>query len=379
MKAVKIFSFGFRGFPHTQGGIETHVENLYPLLVEAGLEVHCAIRHSYKNSFNSSDWKGVKFHPIKSPKIKGAETLIHSFLSVIYAIKLRPDIIHIHAIGPSITLPLVRLLGFKVIVTHHGPEYRSKKWGPLGRLILKTGEYLGMRLSHERIVVSQELQEIVKSNHNRSATIIPNGITLPIVSPANKISEKYPLNTGKYILLVSRLVPEKRHSDLIEAFVLAAVPEWKLVIVGASDHNDDYSKQIVSSASGNSDIIFTGFQSGGNLNELYSNAGFFVLPSSIEGMPIAMLEALSYGLPVIASDIPANKEVGLPTENYYSVGNVAELEIKLRLFCSKEVTPEVKELNRRWVHERYNWSDVAKKTLAVYASLSTSASSPENP
>lgn len=369
MKAIKVFSFGFRGFPHTQGGIETHVENLYPLLVDAGLEVHCAIRHAYKNPSNSADWKGVKFHPIRSPKIKGAETLIHSFLSLIYAVKLRPDILHIHAIGPSITLPLARLFGLKVIVTHHGPEYKSKKWGPLGRFILKTGEYLGMKFSHGRIVVSRELQEMVQSKYKISTIVIPNGITLPTVTPANAVTARHSLDAKKYVLLVSRLVPEKRHSDLIKAFTLADLPGWKLVIVGASDHNDEYSKKIKSEASTNNRIIFTGFQSGDSLNELYSNAGFFVLPSSIEGMPIAILEALSYGLPVIASNIPANIEIGLPNESYYPVGDVKELERKLRFFCLSEVTPEIKEQNRNWVHDRYNWNDVAKQTLAVYTSL----------
>jgi glycosyltransferase involved in cell wall biosynthesis len=180
------------------------------------------------------------------------------------------------------------------------------------------------------------------------------------------VLEKFDLLSGKYVLLVSRLVPEKRHLDLISAFAAADLSDWKLVIVGASDHPDVYTRKVLEAASAEQNVVCTGFQNGLSLCELYAHAGMFVLPSSHEGLPIALLEALSYGLPVLASDIPANVEIGLPDEHYFSLGNVSALKSRLCDFASKPLLVEDRVARRVWVMSRYDWHNIAKRTFDVY-------------
>lgn len=193
-----------------------------------------------------------------------------------------------------------------------------------------------MLFANERIVISKLIATIVFNKYDRSSFYIPNGVNLPVIPTSQDALKIFNLDAGKYIILVGRLVPEKRHIDLIRAFNEAAIPGWKLVIVGASDHPDVYVSDLLSLVSKFPNIVCTGLQRGRALEELYGHAGIFVLPSSHEGLPIALLEALSYGLPAIVSDIPANLEVGLGVENYFPLGNIGILAEKLGYFQEME-------------------------------------------
>lgn len=358
---------GLRGFPEIQGGVETHCEHLCPLLVEGGCRVTVITRGGYQKPEFLGSWQGVNFVALWSPRSKGAEAIVHTLLGVLYAgLWLRPDVLHIHAIGPALLVPLARLLGLKVVVTHHGPDYDRQKWGGLARTILRMGERFGMRLASQRIVISEVIRQIVRSKHARDSVLIPNGVDLPVIPASFGALESFNLVSGKYALLVSRLVPEKRHLDLIEAFGRAGLAGWKLVIVGASDHPDEYTKSVLAEAAKRPDVVCTGFQKGLALQELYAHAGVFVLPSSHEGLPIALLEALSFGLPVIASDIPANLEVALPPEHYYPLGEIGVLADRLKEFSRRSLTDDIRAERRAWVAERYNWRRIAEKTMAVY-------------
>jgi glycosyltransferase involved in cell wall biosynthesis len=188
---------------------------------------------------------------------------------------------------------------------------------------------------------------------------------LPELPAANETLTKFDLASGKYVLLVSRLVPEKRHLDLIAAFQLAQLADWKLVIVGGADHPDTYQREVIDQAAA-AGVVMTGFQRGLALQTLYAHAGLFVLPSSHEGLPIAMLEALSYGLPVLASDIPANLEVGLSATNYFPLGDIAAMSKHIQQLTQTPLNMTAREEIRTWVTQRYNWHDIANKTLAVY-------------
>ncbi len=361
---------GLRGFPGVQGGVETHAEHLCPLLVELGCEVTVLTRAPYHPPGIGNAWKGVKFVPLWAPRSKGLEAILHSFLGVLYAALKRPDVLHIQAIGPGLMAMPARLLGLRVVVTHHGPDYDRQKWGGFAKWVLRTGERFGMRWSQGRIVISEVIRSLVREKHARDSTLIPNGVVLPVLPATTSAPAKFGLEPGRYVLLVSRLVPEKRHMDLVAAFNRAALPGWKLAIVGASDHPDDYVRELLGAAESTPGVVCTGLQTGLALSELYAHAGIFVLPSSHEGLPIAMLEALSYGLPVVASDIPANLEVGLPAEHYFPLGDVDALAGCLRDFAGRSLTYEARESRRRWVSERYDWRDIAKRTLAVYQSVS---------
>jgi glycosyltransferase involved in cell wall biosynthesis len=171
------------------------------------------------------------------------------------------------------------------------------------------------------------------------------------------------------VLMVSRLVPEKRHEDLIKAFVDAALPGWKLALVGGADHPDEYSTRVERLAAQTPNVVATGFQKGVALNEIYANAGIFVLPSSHEGLPIVLLEAISYGLPVLSTDIPANLEIGLPKESYFKPGDIRTLAERIQEFARSPCTEETRQRNRDWVIGRYDWRISARETVDVYRSL----------
>jgi glycosyltransferase involved in cell wall biosynthesis len=362
--APKVYMLGLRGFPHVQGGIESHAENLCPLLAQMGCEMHVIARTQYQTHPQAS-WQGVHFHPLWAPRHKGLEALLHSFLGVLYAAVKRPDVLHVQAIGPALVAPLARLLGLRVVVTHHGPDYDRQKWGRFARGVLRLGERLGMRSAHGRIAISNLIAELIREKYARDSARIPNGVTLPDLPASAAALQSFGLEDGKYVLLVSRIVPEKRHLDLIAAFEQARIPGWKLVLVGSADHPDEHTRKVLEAAR-SPEIVCTGFQSGLSLAELYTHAGLFVLPSSHEGLPIALLEALSYGLRVLASDIPANLELALPSNNYFELGNVSALAKQMRASAEQPPTPKERMQVRQWVSERYSWKRAAQQTLDIY-------------
>ena len=360
---------GFRGFPGVQGGVETHVENLCPLLVQGGCRVEAIVRSPYVARQRPSAWKGVRLRRIWAPKSRGLEAVVHSFLGVLYAAVKRPDILHIQAIGPALMTPLARLLGLRVVVTHHGPDYDRQKWGAVAKWVLRVGEKTGMRHADARIAISHVICALVREEYGLECRVIPNGVSLPEVPATRSALEAFGLEAGRYVLIVSRLVPEKRHLDLIEAFSRARLAHWKLAIVGASDHPEIYSERVLHAAADDSEVVCTGFQSGLALRELYAHAGMFVLPSSHEGLPIALLEALSFGLPVLASDIPANREIGLPDDHYFPVGNTEALAERLKSVATGLLITSKREELRKWVADRFDWKDVARQTMNAYRTV----------
>jgi len=356
---------GLRGFPGVQGGVETHAEHLYPLLAHQGCEIEVIGRSPYLPP-DADTWKGVKLFRLWAPKINGMEALVHSILGVVFACIKRPDILHIHAVGPAIVTPLAKILQLRVVVTHHGPDYDREKWGATARWLLRLGEAWGMRYADQRIVISDTIKKIVKEKYDLDSVVIPNGVTIPDKPPSKSAIDKYGLTEGRYILFVGRLVPEKRHKDLLAAFRLAELDNWKLVFVGGADHASKYSELFEREIKNLSDVVLTGFLSGVTLQELYANAGIFVLPSSHEGLPISLLEAMSYGIPVLASDIPANLEIGLSKAHYFPTRDINALTDKI-----KEVVHSLEAgINRnnyiQILSNKYNWEGIAVQTLRVY-------------
>jgi glycosyltransferase involved in cell wall biosynthesis len=360
---------GLRGFPRIQGGVETHSEQIFPLVAEGGFRVTAITRSRYLRPDHPPSWKGVELVRVWSPKSKSLEAVVHSFLGVLYAGLTRPDILHIQAIGPALVTPLARFLGLRVVVTHHGPDYDRQKWGKLAKMVLRFSEAMGMRFANRRIVISETIRKLVTDKYGVDVDVIRNGVNLSPVPASVGALDAFGLVPERYVLLVSRLVPEKRHMDLIEAFVRLNLDGWKLVLVGNSDHPDAYSNSVIERAAKSPNVVMTGFQTGLALQELYGHAGLFVLPSSHEGLPIALLEALSYGLAVVASDIPANLEVGLPLPHYFPLGDVGELENRIKDFAARARSAEERESTRQWVLAHYNWRDIALQTISVYSSM----------
>jgi glycosyltransferase involved in cell wall biosynthesis len=364
-KTMKIVVLGTRGFPGVQGGVEVHCEKLYPRIAKLGCEVMVLTRKPYVNP-QIRLYKGVKLVHVGCPKRKSLEAIVHSFKGVLVARKLNPDLLHVHAVGPSLVIPLARTLGMKVIMTNHGPDYQRKKWGAIAKLALKTGEKWGSRWANKIICISKNIADNIRSNYRRDSDIIPNGIEIPEISESHQTLKKYSLERGKYILSVGRFVPEKGFDDLIDAFARSELNGWRLVIVGRADHEDKYSKDLIEKSCGYSNIILTGFLSGQSLQELYSHAGLFVLPSYYEGLPIVLLEAMSYGLLCLASNIPANRCVDLPDENYFYPGDIERLSIKLREFSRRSLSEAKRSIQINMLRQKYNWDNIALETMGIY-------------
>jgi glycosyltransferase involved in cell wall biosynthesis len=366
---INVMVLGLRGFPGVQGGVETHAEHLYTEMAKLGCNVEIVVRDSYQPTTNPPVWKDIRFTRLWAPRKKSLEAIIHTFLGVLYAARRRPDVLHIHAIGPALMTPLARLLGLRVVVTHHGPDYDRQKWGRAAKTILRLGERFGMGWANQRIVISNVIGALVRDKYRRDSRLIPNGVVLSDIPASTAALQLFGLSAGKYVLLVSRLVPEKRHLDLIAAFDKAGLQGWKLVLVGASDHPDDYTRSVLDAAASTPNVVCTGFQSGLALRELYAHAGVFVLPSSHEGLPIALLEALSYGLPVVASGIPANREVCNSGIDFYPVGDVDALAAQLRAKGMAQRDAARDAAVRQEVADAYRWSAIASDTRHVYRQM----------
>jgi glycosyltransferase involved in cell wall biosynthesis len=367
-RQIKVMFMGLRGLPGVQGGVETHVEKLAPLLAELGCTVEVLVRSPYQPDVGPL-WRGVQITSLWSPRAGAIEAVFHSLLCVIYAAFRRPDVLHVHAIGPALVVPLARLFGLRVVVTHHGPDYERQKWGIVGRTALKLGEWLGMRISNQRIAISPVVRRLIHDRHGLDAVQIPNGVDRPEPVIATSALALFGLVPQRYVLIVSRLVPEKRHGDLVSAFHAARLPAgWKLAIVGGADHPGPYTQELDRLASRSQGVVLTGVQTGDVLQQLYAHAGMFVLPSSHEGLPIALLEAISHGLPVAASDIAANKAVGLPDHCYFPLGHVGAAAARIQEVCQNVAAArqEAQQIADELM-PRYNWMAIAHATLQVYA------------
>jgi glycosyltransferase involved in cell wall biosynthesis len=365
---MKLLVLGLRGLPNVEGGIERHAEHLYPRLVELGCTVEVIVRSRYHPPGKPLCYRGVHMTRIWSPKSGSLETIVHTLLGTLYAGLKRPDVLHIHAVGPALYVPLARLFGLRVVVTHHGADYEREKWGGFARWILRTGERLGMRFANGRIAISKTIRALIAERHHVDAELIPNGVLIPALPHTYDTPRALGLEPRRYVLQVSRFVPEKRQLDLITAFNKAALPGWRLALVGRLDPSNDYAQTVISAAAEHPNVVLAGYQEGQALNELLAHAGVFVLPSSHEGLPIALLEALSFGLPVIASDIPANLELELEPSRYFALGDTDALATRLRqLAAANEAGDEHRsEALRAWVAARYDWDVIARQTLTVY-------------
>jgi glycosyltransferase involved in cell wall biosynthesis len=365
---LRVTMLGIRGFPNVQGGAENHVENLATGLVRLGCDVEVIVRSPYVAKDSKRTFRGIRLARLWSPRVKGFEALIHSFLGVLRAAWTRPDILHIHSVGPALFTPLARALGLRVVVTHHLPNYEAKKWGLLARSILRLGERAGMLFANGRIAVSAVLADRMERTYRVPVAVIPNGIAQPRRSQSTEALSAFGLKPRRYALTVARIDDQKRQLDLIEAFSRNGNSGWKLAIVGGSDYASDYARSVARAASETPGVVMLGYQSGDALAELYTHAGVFVLPSSHEGQPIAALEAISYGCQTILSDIPAHREIGTSSTQFVRVGDVAGLAKCLEARCIATADPELDPAEHRRFIKNHDWRDIAERTLNLYVS-----------
>ncbi|HZY67715.1 MAG TPA: glycosyltransferase family 4 protein [Devosia sp.] len=367
-KRSSIMMLGSRGINGPQGGVETHIEALAPLLVDRGWDISVLARKPYMPR-GKHTWNGVEIEPVWAPQHRSLEALVHTAMGVALASARRPDVVHIHAIGPALMTPGARAAGLRTVVTHHGYDYDRDKWGGLAKTMLKVGERLGMTWSNKAIAVSDNIAQDMSSRYGRPVVFLPNGVTMPAGKPDATVLETHGLEPRGYVLNVSRIVPEKRQLDLIAAYGKLVDPAFKLVLVGGADHPDPYEIAVRQAAAATPGVVMTGFQRGTVLAGLFGHAGLFVLPSSHEGMPIALLEALSYGLPVLASDIPANLALGMAENRYFALGDLQALADSIASAMANQPSDDERQVQVEMVRQRFGWNHVADSMSRLYAEL----------
>jgi glycosyltransferase involved in cell wall biosynthesis len=376
-RTLRVTMLGIRGFPNVQGGAENHAEHLATELVELGCEVEVIVRSPYVPKGTSHPARGIKLARVWSPRRTGVEAFVHTFLGVLRAACTRPDLLHIHSVGPALFTPLARFLGLRVVVTHHLPNYEAKKWGPFARAILRLGERAGMLFANGRIAVSAGLASRMKRTYGMPVAIIPNGITVPRQPQFTALLRAFGLEPRRYILTVARIDEQKRQLDLIDAFGQLGESGWKLAIVGDSDYATEYARLVRQAAARTPGVVLLGYQTSDALAELYTHAGFFVLPSSHEGQPIAALEAISYRCPTVLSDIPAHREIGTSVTQFVRVGDVAALARSLRAKSAAAAYRDPGVIEHQYFMKDHDWREIAARTFSVYLSALSKEGKPD--
>ena len=372
-KRLRIAMFGHKRIPSREGGVEVVVEELATRMAKKGHKVTCYNRGGHHVSGaefdiqDRSECKDVKIKTVPTIEKKGLAAVSASFFAAICSAFGRYDVVHIHAEGPASFCWLPHLMGKKVVVTVHGLDWQREKWkGGFASKYIHFGERMAVKWADEMIVLSKQVQKYFKDNYNRNTVFIPNGVTRPEKKKADLISRQFGLQKNSYILYLGRIVPEKGEHYLIQAFKQLETDK-KLVIAGGASDTDDYMKQLKELASDDERIIFTGFVQGELLQELYSNAYVYVLPSDLEGMPLSLLEAMSFGNCCLTSDIPECTEVIGYYGFSFKKGNVEDLKKKLQQLCKQESTVhDYQEKASDYICRKYDWDVIVQKTLMLY-------------
>lgn len=376
---MKIAFIGHKRIPSREGGIEIVVEELSTRMAAREHQVvvynrkgHNVAGAEFDNESNRENrpytYKGVKVVPVTTIDAKGMAALTSSFFATLKAIKARPDVIHYHAEGPCVMLRLAHWFGIRTVATIHGLDWQRAKWGRFASWYLKFGERTAARCADEVIVLSRNMQRYFRDTYGRETRFIPNGIERSEPVRADIITQRYGLEKDGYVLFLGRIVPEKGVHYLIEAFIRLDADK-KLVIAGGASDSSEYYEQIQSSAAGDSRIILTGFVEGRMLQELYSNAYVYVLSSDLEGMPMSLLEAMSYGCCCLVSDIPECTEVVEDHAVVFRHGDVDDLERQLSaLIAAPERVNAMRKNASEFVCAKYSWDSVTTRTLALYDS-----------
>ncbi len=360
---MKIAMIGHKRIPSREGGVEIVVEELSSRMVELGHKVEVYNR-SCRDFRKNKSYKGIRIITIPTIHKKSFDACIYSFFASIRVLFGKYNIIHYHAEGPCTFLWLPHLFHMRTIVTIHGLDWQRKKWGALGSSYIKLGEKIAAKYADEIIVLSRKMQEYFLDTYGRDTTYITNGVTPMIVREPEIIKDKYGLEKDSYLLFLARIVPEKGLHYLLEAYKCIQTDK-KLVIAGEGSFANDYCKKIRDMANQDKRVIMTGFVDGVELEELFSNCYLYVLPSDVEGMPISLLEAMSFGCACLVSEIEENMELVQDTAAHFEKGNVNEL-IHALCKCLLEKPIINSEKVKDHLRQSHSWEYVVKKTLELY-------------
>lgn len=371
-RPFRVAMIGHKRIPSREGGVEIVVAELSTRMVKQGYQVDAYNRygrHTAGKKFNQQRSKyhnGIRIITIPTPKSSALNAIVYSFLATVRALFGSYDLIHYHAEGPCTMLWIPRLFGIRVVATIHGLDWQRAKWGNFASHVLRFGEKMAAKRADEVIVLSRNVQEYFWKEYGRNTHFIPNGIERPKLREADLIRREYGLEKDGYILFLARIVPEKGLHYLIEAFSQIETDK-KLVIAGGSSHSDEYVDRIKEMAARDSRILMTDFVHGQCLEELYSNAYVYVLPSEVEGMALSLLEAMSYGNCCLVSDISENTEVVEDHAVKFHKADVEDLKSKLEmLFHDPGQVNEYKKTSSDFICEKYSWDQAVEDTLKLY-------------
>lgn len=371
-KNLRLAVFGHKRWSR-EGGIEIVVKELCTRMAHMGCQVTCYNRSGHHVSgaeYDSTDqreYQGICQKYVPTIEQKGLAAVSSSFFAALFCALGKYDVVHIHAEGPAFFAWLPKLFGKRVIVTIHGIDWQREKWkSGFGSRFIRQGERNAVKYADEIIVLSKSVQDYFSDTYGRTTRFIPNGVNPPELKAAEHITAKYGLTKDSYILFLGRLVPEKGIRYLIEAFKHVQTDK-KLVIAGGSSDTDSFMKEMEDLAKEDGRILFTGFVQGQMLEELYSNAYIYTLPSDLEGMPLSLLEAMSYGNCCLVSDIPECAEVVEDKALIFRKSDVNDLREKLQDACDHpEKIKKYKEQAADFICGKYNWDDVAEETMKLY-------------
>jgi len=374
---MKIAMIGQKGMPAIHGGVEKHVHDLSTRLIKFGNTVTVYSRKWYTQS-KDNKFNGVEIKHLPSIHTKHLDAISHTFLATFHAIKNKYDIIHYHGVGPALLAWLPRLFArqTKVIVTFHSIDRYHQKWNFLAKAFLHLGEWSACHFPHQTITVSQSLEKYCLNEYLKETIYIPNGVNLPNKLEADDKIKEFGLKKNQYLVMISRLVPHKGAHILIQAFANIKkqhsadeqIKNLKLAVVGGSAYTNNYIKALHKLAGQTNDIIFTDFQSGNTLKQLYNHALAMVHPSFNEGLPITVLEAMSYSRPTLVSNIAEHRELISNNKFIFRENDVKDLEKKILNFINM---PEMEkenaaQQNKQTIEQFYLWEKIVPQIMEVY-------------
>ena len=363
-KKLNIVMLGQKRIPSREGGIEIVVEELSTRMVALGYMVTCLNRS--RGHISEKEFKGIKLKKVLTYNKRGLAAVTASISGAIVATFGKYNVVHFHAEGICAMLWLPKLFGKKCIATIHGLDHQRAKWGKFASKYIMMGEKCAVKYADEIIVLSESIQKYFQETYGRETKFISNGVNKPKIREGKLIKERFGLDTDDYILFLGRLVPEKGIPYLLEAFQKVKT-DRKLVIAGGASDTNQFVLELKEAARGDNRIVFTGFVQGQILDELYSNAYIYVLPSDLEGMPIGLLEAMSYGNCCVVSDISECTDVVEDKAIIFKRGDVIDLQKKLQKLCNeKKLVKEYQDSSADFICNKYAWDRVVEETVQIY-------------